>query len=325
MMNKEQGLILGIDTSNYTTSAALCTLDGKVVANIKKLLPVAAGSRGLRQSEALFHHTVQLPQVLEEIHTALDGRKILSVGYSKTPRDAADSYMPCFLAGQAAASAAACSADIPLYSFSHQNGHVMAALYGSEKMEYLDRRFAAFHVSGGTTEILLVQPDRDRIFSIEKIGGTLDLNAGQVIDRAGVMMGLAFPAGPAMEEAAAPFWNLMGPSRPSVRGLHCNLSGLENKAREMFEKDKNTGACAAFVLQSVLQTLQALTTNLLALYPGLPIVYAGGVMSCSYIRQALSRQGSFAAPAFSSDNGAGTALLTLQKYKERGGRSDGFA
>ncbi len=322
-MNKNNGMILGIDTSNYTTSAALCTLDGEVAANMKKLLPVAVGSRGLRQSEALFHHTVQLPQVLEEIHTALDGRKLLAVGYSKTPRDAEGSYMPCFLAGQAAAGAAACAADIPLYSFSHQSGHVMAALYGAGKMEYIGQPFAAFHVSGGTTEILLVQPDPDAIFSIEKIGGTMDLNAGQVIDRAGVMMGLSFPAGPAMEQAAAAFMDQTKPCRLSVRGLYCNLSGLENKVREMFEKDRNTGACAAFVLQSVLHTLKALTAHLLEMYPGLPIIYAGGVMSCSYIQEALSHLGSFAAPAFSSDNAAGTALLALQKYKERCGYTDG--
>lgn len=322
-MRKNNAMILGIDTSNYTTSAALCTLDGDIVANVKKLLPVAKGNRGLRQSEALFHHTVQLPQVLEEIQTVLAGRKLLAVGYSKTPRDEAGSYMPCFLAGQAAASAAACAADVPLYSFSHQGGHVMAALYGAGTMEHLNQPFAAFHVSGGTTEILLVRPDQDRIFSIERIGGTLDLNAGQVIDRAGVMMGMPFPAGPAMEQAAESFMDQTKPCKPSVRDLYCNLSGLENKAQEMFEKDGNAGSCAAFVLQSVLHTLQTLTKHLLEIYPGLPIVYAGGVMSCSYIREALSVWGSFAAPAFSSDNAAGAALLALHKYKERFGRMDG--
>ncbi len=322
-MCKNNAMILGIDTSNYTTSAALCTLDGEIVANIKKLLPVVKGNRGLRQSEALFHHTVQLPQVLEEIQTVLAGRKLLAVGYSKTPRDEAESYMPCFLAGQAAASAATCAANIPLYGFSHQSGHVMAALYGAGKMEHIRLPFAAFHVSGGTTEILLVHPDKNTIFSIEKIGGTLDLNAGQIIDRAGVMMGMSFPAGPAMEQAAAPFMDQIKPCKPSVKGLYCNLSGLENKACEMFEKSGNVGACAAFVLQSVQQTLLILTKHLLKIYPGLPIVYAGGVMSCSYIREALSAWGSFAAPAFSSDNAAGTALLALHKYKERYGRWDG--
>lgn len=312
-------VILGIDTSNYTTSAALCTLDGEVIANIKKLLPVGAGSRGLRQSEALFHHTVQLPAVMEEIQTALTGRKLAAVGYSKTPRDDEGSYMPCFLAGQSAAWAIACTCNIPLYSFSHQGGHVMAALYGAGKLELAAKHFAAFHVSGGTTEILYVRPNEEKIFSIEKIGGTLDLNAGQVIDRAGVMMGLPFPAGPAMEQAAGSFYEQTAPCRPAVKGLYCNLSGLENKARDLFEKEQNIGMCAAFVLRSVQKTLLTLTQHLQLEYPEIPIVYAGGVMSCSHIHGALSPYGSFAPPVYSSDNAAGVALMALQKYSMRGG------
>lgn len=311
-MDRHNGVILGIDTSNYTTSAALCTMDGEVIANIKNLLPVGKGSRGLRQSEALFHHTVQLPDVMEEIRSVLTGRTLAAVGYSKTPRDEEGSYMPCFLAGQSAATAIACACGIPLYGFSHQNGHVMAALYSAGRQDLIREPFAAFHVSGGTTEILYVRPDKEKIFSIEKVGGTLDLNAGQVIDRAGVMMGLSFPAGPAMEQAAEEYYEEMIPCRPAVKGLHCNLSGLENKAQQMFEEEKNIGRCAAFVLGSVQKTLQVLTEHLLLECPGLPIVYAGGVMSCGYIRKALSPYGSFAAPAYSSDNAAGTALLALQ-------------
>lgn len=312
-------VILGIDTSNYTTSAALCTLDGEVIANVKKLLPVEAGSRGLRQSEALFHHTVQLPDIMEKIQTVLAERKLAAVGYSKTPRDEEGSYMPCFLAGQSAAKAIACVCNIPLYSFSHQSGHVMAALYGAGKRELAAKPFAAFHVSGGTTEILYIRPNEEKIFSIEKIGGTLDLNAGQVIDRAGVMMGLSFPAGAAMEQAAGDFYEQAMPCKPAVKGLYCNLSGLENKARELFEKEQNSGMCAAFVLRSVQKTLLMLTRHLLLEYPDIPIVYAGGVMSCSYIRKALSSFGSFASPAFSADNAAGVALMALQKYSMRGG------
>jgi len=314
-MGEPKKMILGIDTSNYTTSAALCTVDGEIVTNVKRPLPVKHGERGLRQSEALFHHTVQLPQVLDAVHAALEGGSLVAVGYSKTPRDAENSYMPCFLAGQAAAYAAACGAGVPLYAFSHQGGHVMAALYGAKRMELIGQPFAAFHVSGGTTEILLVRPDADKIFTVEKIGGTLDLHAGQVIDRVGVQMGLPFPAGPAMERAAAAFWDETKPCRPSVRGLYCNLSGLENQAVDLFSREQSIEKCAAFVLLSLLEVLQVLTRNLRAAYPHLPIVYAGGVMSCGYIRTVLSSYGSFAEPAFSADNGAGAALLARYKHE----------
>lgn len=312
-----EGLILGIDTSNYTTSAALCTLRGEIIQNQKMLLPVVKGNRGLRQSDALFHHTVQLPQVLRVLRADLAAHPLIAVGVSKTPRDAEGSYMPCFLAGACAAEAVSAAADIPLFGFSHQCGHVMAALHSAGRTEWMDRTFAAFHVSGGTTELLLVKPDNETVFSIEKIGGTMDLNAGQVIDRAGVMMGLPFPAGPAMEAAARKYFDSVTPARPSVRGLSCNLSGLENQAAELFLREKDPGLCAAFVLKSVLVTLTKLTENLLAAYPGIPIVYAGGVMSCCYLRDALRGYGSFAAPAFSADNAAGTALLALHKYNTR--------
>ena len=312
-----EGLILGIDTSNYTTSAALCTTMGEIIQNQKMLLPVAKGNRGLRQSDALFHHTVQLPLVIKAMHAQLAAHPLIAVGVSKTPRDAKGSYMPCFLAGISAAEAASAAASVPLFGFSHQCGHVMAALYSAGRTEWMDQRFAAFHVSGGTTELLLVAPDSETVFSIEKIGGTMDLNAGQVIDRAGVMMGLPFPAGPAMEMAAQQYFDDVASARPSVKGLSCNFSGLENQAAELFRKEQNPGLCAAFVLKSVLVTLQKLTENLLAAYPGLPIVYAGGVMSCRYLRDALSKYGSFAAPAFSADNAAGTALLALHKYNTR--------
>ena len=65
----------------------------------------------------------------------------------------------------------------------------------------LDGRFLAFHVSGGTTEALLVTPQGDG-FGCECVAKTLDLNAGQVIDRVGVMLGMGFPCGPELERAA---------------------------------------------------------------------------------------------------------------------------
>ena len=197
-------LFLGIDTSNYTTSVALCDMNGNVVLNLKKLLPVKEGERGLRQSDALFAHTKNLPIIMAELDEFLTDnypdREILAVGYSARPRDAEGSYMPCFLSGVAVASSVSTVLGCKSYEFSHQNGHVMAALYSSGKLELLDgdEKFAAFHVSGGTTEILLVTPS-DKGFDVKLEGGTLDMNAGQAIDRTGVLMGLSFPCGREME------------------------------------------------------------------------------------------------------------------------------
>lgn len=307
-------LFLGVDTSNYTTSVALCDEEGKITANIKKLLPVAEGQRGLRQSEALFHHTAALPEITESLKPYLSEGEIAAVGVSTRPRDAEGSYMPCFLAGKNAAYAAAVAAKCRIYEFSHQCGHIAAALYSADRCELFGDSFFAFHVSGGTTDVLSVSPDEKNVFRVERIGGTLDLNAGQVIDRAGVMMGLKFPCGASLEKAALSYSGTPDRVSVSVKGVECNLSGAENKAEKLYLETGDKERCAAYVISYVCRTLMKMTENLRSLNATAPIIYAGGVMSCSLIKKELSRFGSFAQPEFSSDNAAGIALMTRNKY-----------
>jgi N6-L-threonylcarbamoyladenine synthase len=320
----EKSLILGIDTSNYTTSAALCTTDGEVVLNLKKLLPVAEGERGLRQSDALFAHTKNLPLIMKELDSFLEReypqRKIVAVGYSATPRDVEGSYMPCFLSGVATASAISAALGCPLYPFSHQSGHVMAALYSAGKRELLDggERFAAFHVSGGTTEMLLITPDNDS-FTVELIGGTVDINAGQAIDRTGVMMGLRFPCGREMEAMLGGGDLPRAKTRISVKGLECNLSGLENLTKKLYDETGDRLKTAAYCFDFVADTLSALTENLRKEYENIPIIYAGGVMSNRRIGKRLAEYENtyFSSPEFSSDNAAGVALLCQRKLMKQ--------
>ena len=317
-------LILGIDTSNYTTSFALCTLDGEIVLNLKRLLPVAEGERGLRQSDALFAHTKNIPLLTESLSDFLDKnypeRRLVAVGYSGTPRDAEGSYMPCFLSGVAVASALSATHGCPSYAFSHQSGHVMAALYSSGRLDLLERRerFAAFHVSGGTTEILLVTPN-DNGFSVELIGGTADINAGQAIDRAGVLMGMRFPCGREMESLLADRDIAPVKAKISVKGLKCNLSGLENLTKKLYAECGDPALVSAYCFDFVADTLCKLTENLRLAYPDIPIIYAGGVMSNKRIGARLSafENTFFSAPEFSSDNAAGVALLCRRKYLEK--------
>ncbi len=306
---KAAGRFLGIDTSNYTTSAAIAE-DGRVVSSLKLPLPVKDGERGLRQSDAVFAHVKNLPQLLEQIEGPFD-----AVGFSAYPRDCEGSYMPCFLCGEAAATAAARAAGIPLYRFSHQAGHIRAAVYSSGNPALIGGEFLAFHVSGGTTELLHVKAGQ-----ITLLGGTLDLNAGQVIDRSGVRMGLHFPCGRALEELAQ---NGKAPMKPliSVKGLGCNLSGLENKVVGLLASGTAHADIAAYIFDFVGMTLERLTVNALEAYPGLPVLYAGGVMSNRLIRGRLSAccEAYFAEPAFSSDNAAGIALLTAEAHcRQRG-------
>lgn len=292
-------LFLGIDTSNYTTSAAVADENG-IIENKKLPLPVAEGQRGLRQSDAVFAHIKNIPPLFE----SLGGVECAAVGYSAYPRDAEGSYMPCFEAGRAAACAIASVTGVKAYPFSHQAGHIRAALYSAGKDELLDGEFLAFHVSGGTTELLHV---KNKV--IEPVGQTLDLNAGQAVDRAGVLLGLRFPCGAGLEELAGA--SESPKPKICVRGLDCNLSGLENKVREMLDSGIAHNIIAAYTLDFIAETIAAMTENAIERFGELPVVYAGGVMSDKRIRARLEARPDtfFAAPEYSCDNAAGCALL----------------
>ena len=301
---------LGFDTSNYTTSTALYNATEHTIRQQKRLLPVKSGERGLRQSDALFHHVRQLPELLE----ALDPQDVTCVAASDRPREAKGSYMPCFLSGTGAARQTAAVLGVPLYLFTHQQGHVAAALLGAERLDLLTRPFLAFHVSGGTTDALLIEPHAERVITCRQVAGSLDLKAGQLIDRVGVAMGLDFPAGVELEKLALAAEQTYRP-KPSMEGADCHLSGAENQCRARLEKGESKEEVARFCLDYVRVSLVAMTERLLKEYGDLPVVYAGGVMSNAILKEALSARfgGCFAPPSFSADNAAGVALLGALK------------
>ncbi len=301
---------LGIDTSNYTTSAALYK-DGTINQQ-KMLLPVKPGELGLRQSDAVFHHVQQLPTVLEAL---LSGKaSVTAVGVSNRPRDLVGSYMPCFTVGFGTAKAISLSLGVPLFSFSHQAGHIAAALYSANKLDLLHQEFIAFHVSGGTTEAVLVTPNEQMVFNVKIIAQSLDLKGGQAVDRVGAMLGLPFPSGKALEELALNT-DIEFKIKPPLKGADCSLSGVENKCRGMLDNGRPMEEIAAYCLQSILSSLDAMTAVLLTQYGNLPLLFAGGVMSNSIIRNKLTEKygAYFAAPEFSADNAAGIAILTAIK------------
>lgn len=307
-------LFLGIDTSNYTTSVAVVNGEGEILANSKRLLTVKEGACGLRQSDALFLHTVNLPDILSSVKEHLPISPS-AIGVSSTPRRAEGSYMPCFLAGVSAANAASLASGAPLYSFSHQCGHLMAAIVSSERYDVLEKTFCAFHVSGGTTEILTVD-FRGNGFDARLVGGTRDLNAGQVIDRIGVMLGLAFPAGPMLEKLALQNEKEIPKRKFSIDGTYTNLSGLENMARKLYEESGDKALTAAFTLRFIADTLDKLTENYFAKFGEMPVIYAGGVMSNALIQKQLSLKydAGFAVPQLSSDNAVGIAMLAKHRF-----------
>ena len=311
----DRKIILGIDTSNYTTSVALMYDDGELIANIKRPLPVSPGERGLRQSEAVFAHIKNLPSAMAEAREYLAGRNPVAVGVSEKPRNVDGSYMPCFLSGVAVADSVGATLGVPVYRFSHQCGHILAALYSSGSEELMGGTFAAFHVSGGTTELLLVKPDQ-RGFLAQQVGGTKDLNAGQIIDRIGVYLGMPFPAGPHIEKAAISYEGKIPSKKVSVDGTYANLSGLENMAQAMYKETSDVGKTSAFVLEYIGNSIVGMCENFIDVYGEMPFVFAGGVMCNSIIKEKLRKRfdAKFAEPMLSADNAVGIAELARRLH-----------
>lgn len=300
--------VLGIDTSNYTTSAAYFDVLNNELRQAKRLLPVKPGEKGIRQSDAVFHHTVQLPDMLEQLGDISD---ICAVGVSDRPSCRESSYMPCFLTGVAAARVIGAARSVPYYTASHQTGHILAALYSAGRLDWMrgGERFIAFHVSGGTTDMLLCECGGEELIKIERIGGSADLKAGQAIDRCGVMLGLDFPCGAELEKLACGYSEVIK-IKPSVKGTECSLSGIENQCRGLFDAGADKGYIAAYCLTAVGAAILAVTDAAIREYGDLPLIYAGGVMSDRLIKDMIqsAHQADFAEPQFSCDNAAGMAI-----------------
>ncbi len=300
--------VLGLDTSNYTTSVAV--FDGREGINEGRLLEVRPGELGLRQSDALFQHVKRLPELFGRLERQGALREIQAVGASTRPRAVEGSYMPCFLAGASQGEALARVLGVPFYAFSHQQGHLAAAAWSAGHLELLDRPFLAWHLSGGTTEILLVEPEGIAV-KAEIIGGTSDISAGQLIDRTGVLLGLQFPAGKAMDALYAE-GDKNSKFKVKLSDLTFSLSGMENKVKALMEQGETPGNIARFALDTVADVVVRATKEAQVRYPGLPVLCSGGVASNSQLRAAMEKGcgALFAQPRYSTDNAMGTAILT---------------
>lgn len=308
---------LGIDTSNYTTSVAVYNNISQTVIQRKQLLPVREGELGLRQSDAVFHHTIRLPELLESLFEEYKG-SLNAVGVSLAPRDVEGSYMPCFLVGANSARCISAAGRIPLHTFSHQAGHIAAAMYSAGRLDLINKSFIAFHVSGGTTQALLVSPSHEKVFKIEEIASSLDLKAGQAVDRVGVMLGLPFPCGAAVDSLARKS-SRSYQIHLSLKDGNCSLSGVENKCRKMFNADESKEDICRFCIDYIMQALKKMVLFATDKCGELPLLFSGGVSSNSIIRESFERQfeALFSEPVFSSDNAAGIAILAGIKESEK--------
>ena len=298
--------VIGFDTSNYTTSIAC--FDGEGGVNESRLLPVKAGELGLRQSDAVFAHIKSLPELSGRLFSHIQMERITAVGVSTRPRAVEGSYMPCFMVGYSHAKLLSDTLGVPLVEVSHQQGHVAASLWSAGRLELMDTPHLAWHLSGGTTELLLVEPEGKNV-KCTRIGGTTDISAGQLIDRTGVLLDLPFPAGKHLDAMSG---EAQGTDlfRVKCPGMEFSLSGVQNKVQQFYEQQGSGAETAAYALRCVSYAVKKATENALREYPGLPVVFSGGVASNSMLRSVLEPLNPvFAEPRYSTDNAMGVAVL----------------
>ena len=300
---------IGFDTSNYTTSVAY--FDGVSGLNCSKLLPVKQGELGLRQSDAVFAHIKGLPELSGRLFSHISADSIRAVGVSTRPRAVDGSYMPCFMVGYTHAKMLADALHVPLFEFSHQQGHVAASLWSAGHLELMDEPHLAWHLSGGTTELLLVEPEGKNV-RCTRIGGTSDISAGQLIDRTGKLLELPFPSGRHLDALSQ---TAQGREVFKVKcpEMEFSLSGVQNKVETFHRNGAEPAETAAYALRCVCAAVMQATKNALKTYPGLRVVFSGGVASNSMLRRELEPLTPiFSEPQFSTDNAMGVAVLTAR-------------
>jgi N6-L-threonylcarbamoyladenine synthase len=308
---------LGLDTSNYRTSISIIDEGGEILFEKKELIPVAAGKRGAMQSEALFHHIKRLPELLIDLTNHV---QVLAIAASTKPRPIEGSYMPVFLCGESIGKFCAKIMGIPFYETSHQEGHIAAAEY-SLGMPISANRFLAVHLSGGTSELLAVERT-DSGYQIGRLGGTLDLHAGQLIDRIGVFIGLPFPAGPHLERLAKKAKG--GFSVPSsVKGLDFSFSGPESALLRALEHGIPHEEVARAAEQVISNTLEKVIRKAIDETGIKQILFVGGVASNLHIKERLMKRLEhpavkaslyFTSPEYSGDNAYGVACIARKRF-----------
>lgn len=321
-MDSNLSYSLGIDTSNYTTSIALVDNNYNMVTDKKIQLSVKPGERGLRQSLALFKHVENLPVLIESAFNEIDTGLIRCISVSSRPRPQEGSYMPVFKGAQSFGQVIAASLKADYYEFSHQEGHIEAVKFNSQIKNCTS--FLALHLSGGTTEILKAD-DMNPGYHIEIVGGTKDISIGQLIDRIGVALGMAFPAGREMDQIACASSNNKMRSLMKdiyIKDTEMNLSGVETHCMRLIQSgcDKNELIQNLFekISKSLYQVISQAVKD-----TGLKLVFlAGGVSASRFVRNKLAEYFMntdirivFGEEAYSTDNAVGIAVLGMKALR----------
>lgn len=317
---------LGIDTSCYTTSLAAVNESFELCYDGRIMLDVPAGSRGLRQSEAFFQHIKNLSLLMGQCTESIEPDYVKGISVSTRPRNEVGSYMPVFLAGMHTARTISMFMKVPVFEVNHQESHIEAGIWSSgHKMA---PAFLAYHISGGTTELLYV--NRKNAAEIIRIGGSSDLNAGQFIDRVGVAMGINFPCGQEMDKLCSGN-EIKGVDIPiSINGCYVSFSGPETHIQRIIgdkpQESYDAASISKGVFLCIAKSIEKTVVNANNKYDTDELLLVGGVASNNTIRDYIGNSSKLAEigikPVFSdgrysSDNAVGTAVLGMKQLRRK--------
>jgi len=314
---------LGLDTSNYTTSIAVVDSDRTIISDQRRPLPVEPGSLGLRQSDAFFLHSQNLPDMIKSLFDTINKDQLASISVSCRPRPLEGSYMPVFKAGENYGKILSMALGIPLYPFSHQEGHIEAGIYQTQLNA--DHPFITLHLSGGTSEALAIDQAPSG-YGITILGATGDISLGQLIDRVGVALSLSFPCGRLMDEIAGTYTGKSSSQLTPIKinDLNFNLSGIETQCRRAIIAGCDQNALINELFQKIGKALCQIIKHAAARMPSSQILLVGGVSASSFLRAMIkdhfegqSITPVFGSPGLSSDNAVGIALLGLKSYQNQ--------
>ena len=320
MRSRRDNIVIGIDTSCYTTSIAAISLNKDIILSEKIMLKVDKDSKGLRQSEGVFQHISNIGILSENISEKLKNYNIVGVCASEKPRPIDGSYMPVFTVGLNAGKLISATHNCPFFETTHQENHIKSSLLGKNLLN--ENRFLAVHMSGGTTEIVLVNKNEYNDYEFEIIGGTKDISFGQLIDRLGVKFSYNFPCGKYIDENALKSdIKIENGLKTSVKDGYMNLSGLENQLNKIMENDDNIDKyyLSKLLMDTIVRCMLKSLKYLCEKYEAYEVVFAGGVSASKYISKNLTQKlkkynvkAYFTESHLATDNAVGCALIGIQ-------------
>lgn len=287
-------IILAIESSCDETSAAVLS-DQNVLSNIVASQKIHSEYGGVVPELASREHQKNIVPVVDKAlkNAGVDKNKIDAVAFTRGP-----GLMGALLVGVSFAKSFAQALNIPLIEVNHMEAHVLAHFINDQsRSDFPDFPFLCLTVSGGHTQIVKIND----YLEMEVLGKTLDDAAGEAFDKSGLLLGLSYPAGPAIDKLA----KSGDPRRfefpiPKIQGLNFSFSGFKTavlyflqkqvKSNPDFIKENLNDLCASIQF-SIVRILMGKLKRAAKETGIKTITIAGGVSANSELRNHLATIG----------------------------------